>query len=555
MSGGRTMEAKSKAAPAFSRAGALAVHHLSARSQHMGERLTSAGHSLRDSLAQPSFESDFSRTRVAGPGAIEGAALPPVAESCPLALATPRSCPFGGACHACPPRVQTKLAINEPGDKYEQEANRVAEQVMRMPAPVLSPLETAGAAGDGASLRLQRKCACGGSASSAGSCAACRKKKTTVQRRTGSQVGTHEGSVPPIVNEVLRSPGQPLDAATRVFMEPRFGHDFSRVRVHSDVKAAESARAVNALAYTVGSNIAFDAGRYEPGTMQGRQLLAHELTHVVQQQGNPTRPQPPKRISETADPEGKKAETVAKKVTGGKSVSTTQLTTPSASHSTIFRRVARRLVNCTPGVHGAPADPVAELTNIDSLAQGLAQACAILLTIGSSLTAIGLRNLASAVDQPFQNRFGSPPARPGGFLNRLTGIVRPTFNEALSEEMELMARRYQLIADTLTGFFHFRCIGGPTTFAGCSTDCVAADASVCTGVTVFFLCPGFWTPGAVEPLDSATLLIHETSHYIWGRVEHGAGGPGGNFRHAECYASFVADIFGGTPGTPACPAP
>jgi hypothetical protein len=89
--------------------------------------------------------------------------------------------------------------------------------------------------------------------------------------------------VPPIVDEVLRSPGRPLDAATRAFMEPRFGHDFSQVRVHADPRAAKSARAVNAMAYVVGQDIVFDAGRYAPGRIAGRRLLAHELAHVVQQ--------------------------------------------------------------------------------------------------------------------------------------------------------------------------------------------------------------------------------------------------------------------------------
>jgi hypothetical protein len=86
-----------------------------------------------------------------------------------------------------------------------------------------------------------------------------------------------------IVGETLSSPGRPLDPATRTFMEPRFDCDFSRVRVHADTKAAESARAVNALAYTVGSDIVFAAGAFRPGTGPGRQLLAHELAHVVQQ--------------------------------------------------------------------------------------------------------------------------------------------------------------------------------------------------------------------------------------------------------------------------------
>jgi hypothetical protein len=81
----------------------------------------------------------------------------------------------------------------------------------------------------------------------------------------------------------LKGGGQSLNPATRAFMEPRFGHDFSQVRVHTDAKAAESARAVNALAYTLGKDIAFGATQYAPGTSQGRKLLAHELTHVIQQ--------------------------------------------------------------------------------------------------------------------------------------------------------------------------------------------------------------------------------------------------------------------------------
>ena len=92
--------------------------------------------------------------------------------------------------------------------------------------------------------------------------------------------------VPPIVHEVLRSPGQPLDPATRAFFEPRFGHDFSSVRVHTDPLAAESARAVNALAYTVGRDVVFGEKRYDPGSRKGIRLLAHELAHTVQQADN-----------------------------------------------------------------------------------------------------------------------------------------------------------------------------------------------------------------------------------------------------------------------------
>jgi hypothetical protein len=96
--------------------------------------------------------------------------------------------------------------------------------------------------------------------------------------------------VPPVVDAVLRTPGQPLDAATLGYFEPRFGRDLSRVRVHDDPAAALSARTVNANAYTVGTDVVFDRGRYAPATPEGRRLLSHELAHVVhQQEGAPAR--------------------------------------------------------------------------------------------------------------------------------------------------------------------------------------------------------------------------------------------------------------------------
>lgn len=126
---------------------------------------------------------------------------------------------------------------------------------------------------------LQRKCACGGTPGPTGECADCRRKRLQHQAIHRAEPAT----VPPVVDEVLRSPGRPLEADVRASVEPHFGHDFDRVRVHTDARAAESARAVDALAYTVGRDIIFESGRYAPNTDEGRRLLAHELTHVVQQ--------------------------------------------------------------------------------------------------------------------------------------------------------------------------------------------------------------------------------------------------------------------------------
>ena len=130
---------------------------------------------------------------------------------------------------------------------------------------------------------LQRECACGRSLGVGGECAECRNQQLSLQR---SATNTADATTaPPVVQDVLQSSGQPLDSAARASMEPHFGHNFSNVRVHTNAKAAESAHAVNALAYTVGRNIVFGEGQYAPQTSKGKSLLAHELTHVVQQGG------------------------------------------------------------------------------------------------------------------------------------------------------------------------------------------------------------------------------------------------------------------------------
>src|SRR5258708_24983998 len=149
---------------------------------------------------------------------------------------------------------------------------------------------------------FQRKCACGGTPGPSGECEECRKK--TLQRKTrNSELGTRNDSfAPPIVHEVLRSRGQPLDTETRTFMEPRFGRDFSQVRVHTDARASESARTVTALAYTVGRDVVFGRDQYAPSTTEGRRLLAHELTHVVQQQDQPYTTGVALGISQPSDP-------------------------------------------------------------------------------------------------------------------------------------------------------------------------------------------------------------------------------------------------------------
>ena len=184
------------------------------------------------------------------------------------------------------PIVQAKLRIGAPNDKYEQEGDRMANQVMRMAepgAPAVSNFNSD--ISPGSVQRTYVACACGGT------CPKCEEelRRQPMKEKDELQAKRTPGNTPAVTPQVqaqvdsLRGGGRPLDPATRAFMEPRFGYDFSRVRVHSGATADRSARDINARAYTTGHNIVFGAGRFAPGTHEGRRLIAHELMHVVQQ--------------------------------------------------------------------------------------------------------------------------------------------------------------------------------------------------------------------------------------------------------------------------------
>src|SRR5438270_1714969 len=148
------------------------------------------------------------------------------------------------------PAIQRKLEVGRVDDPLERDADRVAEQVMRMADPAVSVAR--------ASAQVSRKCA------------ACAEEEKLQKKPVGASGAA--APAPAIVHEVLRSPGAPLDAATRDFMEPRFAHDFGDVRIHADDRAAQSARAMDALAYAVGPHIVFGSGHYSPLSDTGRRL-------------------------------------------------------------------------------------------------------------------------------------------------------------------------------------------------------------------------------------------------------------------------------------------
>jgi hypothetical protein len=198
------------------------------------------------------------------------------AQFCPLSLPILGLCPFGGACHTCPAQVQTKLKIGQPGDKYEQEADPVADQIMRMPErPYDSePLSNS----NYPSTIFLRRCS---------SCHTPIPEEEMRQERTIP--GCSIANAPHLGRRInaLRRSGQPLPISVRRFFEPRFGWDFSGVRVHAGPEGESLSREIQAKAFTMGNEVVFGAGAYAFDTHEGKRLLAHELAHVVQESLGP----------------------------------------------------------------------------------------------------------------------------------------------------------------------------------------------------------------------------------------------------------------------------
>jgi len=150
---------------------------------------------------------------------------------------------------------QPKLRVNQPNDVFEQQADMIANQVMS----------------NSSGGSIQRKCA------------ACEEEEKHIQGKTSSGPPVTVGSS--LVDQALQSGGEALDDSTRSFMEEQLNYDFSQVRIHNDSTAHQSSNDINARAYTHGQDIVFAAGQYRPNTSAGKQLLAHELVHVIQQNG------------------------------------------------------------------------------------------------------------------------------------------------------------------------------------------------------------------------------------------------------------------------------
>jgi hypothetical protein len=364
-----------------------------------------------------------------------------------------------------PATVQTKLRVGAPDDPFEQEADRVAEQVMRMPAP--SPSAPV----------VQRKCS---------QCA----EEEVVQRDSDEPASNVSPEALASVDSVRSQAGQPLPTSIRKFFEPRFGADFSAVRVHTHPAAAQSASALHARAYTLGSDIVFGAGEWSPEGDDGKQLLAHELTHVIQQ--------------------------------GAAGSGSGPVDSPS-----IQRRVIRSNVSCeatgltAPNLTGDQVVAAIEAADLDAIA------------------------LAQSAENALRTNLAG--VRGGGAVNAafdtiLTEELNLTLtNPAHFRIIEQQADRYQRVRTLLeSGFLRYLCRGGTTVnLVGCTAGtCTGNFALTCPANRLMVLCQAFWD----TPAERGPTVLHEPFHILFSMLTHANNIP----RRADsfCFESFALRVAG-----------
>jgi len=404
------------------------------------------------------------------------------------------------------PLIQPKLTINQPNDIYEQEADAMADKVMRMTGKDAVQMKFF----TPSISTIQRKCT------------HCEEEEKKMQRKVMNEEETKsdEGLDHYVGN--LSNRGQALSNETRDFYQSRLGYDFSNVKVHTDTVAAKSAQSINALAYTSGNHIVFNSGQYSPETDSGKKLLAHELTHVVQQDNG---------MSTTAG-------------------------------QSLYRKVGS--VNCPASVFGAPADPKTALEAVDPHVVEIANNAADALATDAKDVKTGIPATPSASFQAYQNRFGLPNAVSKSFMNRLTGQLRPSIEIAASEELAILSKRYRMVARLFSQTISYRCPGAAAIkLHDCDVTTCGSDFAIsCEGGSTIALCQPFWDQLTSDEAK-AEALIHEAMHVIFGPTgfnlqgEIGDAtqqGAGRNFNIAGCYEAFVNDLTG-VDSLPVCPAP
>ncbi len=383
------------------------------------------------------------------------------------------------------PFIQPKLTISPPNGKYEQEADRVAEQVMHMPESTVQRQPKM----EGEEEVLQTKLLAS-------------RTRSLIQRQMEPEEEEELIQPKPTYNtkytsENLHSQisalgnGQPLSTSVRDLFEPRFGYDFSRVRVHTGAAAAQMAQTLNARALTIGRNIVFRTGQYDPGNTEWRKLLAHELTHVVQQ---------------------------------------TQMSSIQKKERLLQRMVKPGFVSCRnyPPSHPVmqaigTTDPVKEIEDAN------ARAIELLDTVIDELegtrndilegATIGWPTISDATALALSNRFRIDPDSRRVWTGKGTGTV------------DVLIKRFRAVRKILNGgWIYYKCLGD-------LTDCCDPGTWACAseGVYQIELCRPWWDSSSLD--EQAGTLLHESCHIYFGFID-----DVGHLGNANCYEQFVYDI-------------
>lgn len=357
---------------------------------------------------------------------------------------------------------QPKLTIGPTDDVYEHEADAVADKVVRMQdhqqiQTKISP------------LGIQRKCA------------ACEEEEHVQRKEDG---GSHQRSeTPSIVLDAVNGGGTPLEHRTRTFMESRFGYDFGNVKIHTDTVAAKSAQSINALAYTSANSIVFNQGQYSPKTESGKRLLAHELTHVVQQK--------------------------------------------SLRQQTIQRRVIDRNV----------------VTNDAMLTRlGLTRQQVIDTIAAADADAIVLaRNAEDTMTRELNNaQSGSPiDANAETILGEELGLSfnNPAHHGLIRQQIG----RFRRVRETLeSGYLRYLALGiGSISLVGCEAGpCDQDFAFSCDGNRLIVLCQTFWD----TPDEQSATILHEPFHIWFSMASHEENAL--RRADASCFESFALRVTG-----------
>ena len=443
------------------------------------------------------------------------------------------------------PVVQAKLTIGQPNDKYEKEADAMADKVVqRLSAPEIGSRKDAGiqakplAAGitplvqrkcahceeekdaeedkDPGEMKLQRKPIFESNAEPPDDetnvqrkCAHCEEEEKLQKKADSAGSGSTSPSIESRINSSSGS-GFPIPESARTQLESSFGTDFSGVRVHTDGSAIEMSKNLNAQAFAHGNDIYFNSGKYDTNSTSGKHLLAHELTHTVQQ--------------------------------------------ASSNNRTINRSVNDNST-CDRAVDtNAPPSPLTFIILSHLMAE---------MHLSSARMTLGL-DLMNATGVPagsgfdaYRRRFGDPAAVGNRFRNRFNGSLHNIIAEAQVSEMSSLIGILDQIGNVLARDINYRCIGPNVSIVGGNTfNCATSGFALITsnGVNRIIICPNFWGLSASQ---RGIGIIHEAVHILFPFGDHDtapfAQSSDQRRTEPECYASMVADLNGVQPFDTSCP--